>query len=78
MAAELRVPVRLQPALVPEPRSDSEVSVPDEPRAVQAPALAQALVRVAAQPRVQALAPLPVPVVAPARDRRHRRPTAAR
>lgn len=84
MAAEPQVPgpAPPQPVRVREPRSDWEVSVPVETRAVQVqgPALAREQVRAEeAQPQARVPAPQPaLPVVDPARDLRLRRPTAAR
>jgi hypothetical protein len=85
VAAEPQVPVpaRPQPALVRGPRSGSAVSVPDEAPAVlvqgPVPAREQAQVREVGQPLAPVLAAQPArPAVDPARDLRHRRPTAAR
>ena len=82
MAAEPRAPGPAQPRLEPvlEPHSDLEVSEQDETRAPARPvrALAPAQ-RAEEQPPARAPAPGPRrPTVYPARDLRHRRPTAAR
>jgi len=63
VAAEPREPgqARQQPAPVREPRSDSEVSVPDEVRAGPVLAPGQALVRVQVEAQLRARVPAAPP-----------------